>query len=109
MFIYSLAAAEAAGSLLLPISLVIMVLAFYFFGIRPQKKQEREVNAMRNALTVGDEITTIGGIVGKIVSIDGELITFETGEDRVRMQVKKWAISTTAKLEAEEEAKTKRR
>ena len=49
---------------------------------------------MRNSLSVGDKITTIGGIVGKIVHIGNDLITFETGEDRVRLQVTKWAIST---------------
>ena len=77
--------------------IVAMIAVFYFVGIRPQKKQEREKNNMMNALSVGDEITTIGGIIGKIVSIKDDTITFETGEDRVRMQVAKWAISTTGK------------
>ena len=59
---------------------------------------------------VGDEIVTIGGITGKIVQITEDTITFETGEDRVRLQVKKWAISTTAKMEAAEaEAKKGKR
>ena len=93
MFIYSLAAAEAAGSLLLPISLVIMVIAFYFFGIRPQKKQEREINAMRNALTVGDEITTIGGLIGKIVSIKDETCVIETTHERTKIRILKSAVS----------------
>ena len=93
MFIYSLAAAEAAGSLLLPISLVLMVVAFYFFGIRPQKKQEREVNAMRNALTVGDEITTIGGLIGKIVSIKEETCVIETTHERTKIRILKSAVS----------------
>jgi preprotein translocase subunit YajC len=93
MFIYSLAAAEAAGSLLLPLSLVIMVIAFYFFGIRPQKKQEREVNAMRNALTVGDEITTIGGLIGKIVSIKDETCVIETTHERTKIRILKSAVS----------------
>ena len=93
MFIYSLAAAEAAGSLLLPISLVIMVLAFYFFGIRPQKKQEREANNMRNNLTVGDEITTIGGIIGKIVSIKEETCVIETAHDKTKIRILKSAVS----------------
>ena len=47
----------------------LIIVAFYFFAIRPQKKQEREANEMRNALQVGDEITTIGGVIGEIVSI----------------------------------------
>ena len=50
---------------------------------------------MRNELKVGDQITTIGGMVGKIVSIKDDMITFETGEDRVRIQTMRWAISTT--------------
>ena len=57
---------------------------------------------MRNALTVGDEITTIGAITGKIVQVTEDTVTFETGEDRVRIQIKKWGISTTAKMEAAE-------
>ena len=86
------------GSLIITIVMLVgFGLFFYFFMIRPQKKQEKEINDMRNNLSVGDEITTIGGIIGKIVSIKDDTITFETGEDRVRMQVAKWAISTTGK------------
>jgi preprotein translocase subunit YajC len=59
---------------------------------------------MRSNLTVGDTITTIGGIFGKVVSVADEKITFETGEDRVRIQVAKWAISTVGKA-TEEPAK----
>ena len=78
---------------LLPIGmLVVMFVAFYFFGIRPQKKQEKETNAMRNALTVGDEITTIGGIIGKIVSIKEETVMIETGHDRTKIRILKSAV-----------------
>ena len=63
------------------------------------KKRDEE---MRSSLSLGDGITTIGGITGKIVQITEDTITFETGEDRVRLQVKKWAISTTDKMEAAE-------
>ncbi len=76
---------------------VVLIVVFYFFLIRPENKKKKKLEDMRNQLAVGDEITTIGGIVGKIVSIKDDLITFETGEDRVRMQVTKWAISTTGK------------
>ena len=55
--------------------LVVMFAALYFLMIRPQKKQEKQVNDMRNNLQVGDEITTIGGVIGKIVSIKEETIT----------------------------------
>ena len=57
---------------------------------------------MRNSLSLGDEITTIGGMTGKIVQVTEDTVTFETGEDRVRIQIKKWGISTTAKMEAAE-------
>lgn len=59
---------------------------------------------MRSALSVGDEIVTIGGITGKVVQATEDTVTFETGEDRVRIQVKKWAISTNVREEAAEEA-----
>ncbi len=79
------------------IMFVVLIAVFYFFLIRPENKKKKELQNMRNSLEVGTEITTIGGIVGKIVSIKDDLITFETGEDRVRMQVARWAISTIGK------------
>ena len=76
-------------SILLVIGVVVLM---YFLMIRPQKKQEREINDMRNNLQVGDEITTIGGIIGKIVSIKEETITIETGHDRTKMRLLKTAV-----------------
>ena len=70
-----------------------MLVVFYFVLIRPENKKKKKAEEMRNNLSVGDKITTIGGMVGKIVDVSGDLITFETGEDRVRIQVTKWAIS----------------
>ena len=77
------------GSLIL---IVVMVVFLYFFMIRPQKKQERETNDMRNNLKVGDEITTIGGIIGKIVSIKEETVMIETGHDRTKIRILKSAV-----------------
>jgi preprotein translocase subunit YajC len=74
--------------------IVVMVGIFYMFIIRPESKKKKKLAEMRNNLSVGDSITTIGGILGKVVSVDGEKITFETSEDRVRLQVAKWGIST---------------
>ena len=74
--------------------MVIMVVVFYFFLIRPENKKKKEAAEMRNALKVGDNITTIGGIVGKIVRVSDETIVIETSEDRVRMELAKWAVST---------------
>ena len=82
-----------AGSSLMSIGLIVLMLvAMYFFMIRPQKKQEREVNNMRNNLQVGDEITTIGGIIGKIVSIKEETVMIETGHDRTKIRILKSAV-----------------
>ena len=78
---------------LLPIGMiVIMFVAMYFFMIRPQKKQEREQNDMRNNLQVGDEITTIGGIIGKIVSIKEETLVLETSRDGTKIRILKNAV-----------------
>ena len=79
---------------MLPILMVVAIFViFYFFMIRPQKKQEREQSAMRNNLTVGDEITTIGGIIGKVVSIKEETCVIESAHDRTKIRILKNAIS----------------
>lgn len=96
-------AAAGGGSMI--IMLVLMFAIFYFLIIRPENKKKKKADEMRNSLTVGDEITTIGGMIGKIVQVTEDTITFETGEDRVRIQTKKWAVSTTAKMEAAEAKK----
>ena len=75
------------------IALMLLVLVgAYFLMIRPQKKQEKQINNMRNNLQVGDEITTIGGIVGKIVSIKEETITIETSHDRTKIRFLRSAV-----------------
>lgn len=84
------------------IMLVLFIAIFYFMILRPEKKKKKDAEDLRNSLHKGDRITTIGGITGKIVQITEDTVTFETGEDRVRIQTKKWAISTTAKMEAAE-------
>lgn len=72
--------------------IVIMIAIFYFFAIRPQKKQEREASAMRNSIQVGDEITTIGGIIGKVVSIKEETLVLETTRDCTKIRILKTAV-----------------
>ena len=72
----------------------VVVVVFYFFGIRPQKKQEQAMAQMRDNLQVGDEITTIGGIIGKIVSIKEETMIIETGRDHTRIRLLKTAVRT---------------
>jgi len=84
---------DQGGSLL---SMIIMIVAFvaifYFLILRPQKKQERQMNDMLNSLQVGDEITTIGGIIGKIVSIKEETCLIETGRDGTKIRILKSAV-----------------
>ena len=70
----------------------VVVVVFYFFGVRPQKKQEQAMAQMRDGLQVGDEITTIGGIIGKIVSIKEETMIIETGRDHTRIRLLKNAV-----------------
>lgn len=84
--------ANPTGSWMSIIMIVAMLAILYFFMIRPQKKQEKETQAMRNALQVGDEITTIGGIIGKIISIKEETCMIETGHDRTKIRILKSAV-----------------
>ncbi len=75
------------------IMLVGLLAVMYFVMIRPQRKQEKEQNEMRNNLAVGDEITTIGGIIGKIVSIKEETCVIETSHERTKIRILKTAVS----------------
>ena len=102
LFLFTAAEGGAMGSSSMLIMLVLMFAVFYFFFIRPENKKKKQVEQMRSSLTVGDEITTIGAMTGKIVQVTEDTVTFETGEDRVRIQIKKWGVSTTAKMEAAE-------
>ena len=103
------AAATGGGSMI--IMLVLMFAVFYFFIIRPENKKKKKTEEMRNSLSIGDEITTIGGMTGKLVQITEDTVTFETGEDRVRIQIKKWGIQTNERAEAKakEQAEEKKR
>ncbi len=74
------------------VMLVAMIAIFYFFMYRPQKKQEKETNDMRNGLQVGDEITTIGGIIGKIVSMKDETVLIETSNERNKIRILRTAV-----------------
>ena len=93
----------------LPLLLIVgMFVVTYFISIRPQKKKQKEEQQLRENLQIGDEITTIGGIMGRIVTIKEDSIIIETGADRVKMRVMRWAVQTnntaTEKLKAEREA-----
>ncbi|MBQ2733794.1 MAG: preprotein translocase subunit YajC [Clostridia bacterium] len=73
--------------------LVVIFIAMYFIVIRPQKKQEKEKAQMLNNLQVGDEITTIGGIIGKVISIKEETCMIETGKDKTRIRILKSSVA----------------
>ena len=89
------------------VMLVLMIGIFYFMLIRPENKRKKEAEQMRSALKVGDEITTIGGITGTVVSVKDDKFVIETGADQVRIEFAKWALSTndSAAAAAKEEAK----
>ncbi len=88
--------------------LVGMFAVMYFVMIRPQKKRQKEEQEMRNAVEIGDEITTIGGICGRVVTVKENHLIIETGADRNRMQITRWAIQSNdtanARLAAERAA-----
>ena len=95
---------EAAGTVglvgsMLPFLLVLVVM--YFLIIRPQKKKAKQMQDMRSSIEIGDSITTIGGIVGIVVSIKEDTLVVETGTDRSKIRFKRWAISEVNKLSAE--------
>ncbi len=71
----------------------VLLVVMYFLMIRPESKRKKEKQKMLNELIVGDQITTIGGIVGKVVNIKDDTITVETGADKVRIIIMRWAIS----------------
>ncbi|WP_242964707.1 preprotein translocase subunit YajC [Flavonifractor sp. An100] len=77
--------------------LVILILMFamlYFFMIRPENKRKKDAENLRNSLVVGDEVTSIGGITGTICAVKETTIVIESGADRVRIELAKWAVST---------------
>ena len=85
-------AAGGFGTIGMLLMIVVAFVAVYFFTIRPQKKQEKETNAMRNSLAVGDEVTTIGGIIGKVVSIKGETFVLESTREKTKIRFLRGAI-----------------
>lgn len=92
---------------------VLIFVAMYFILIRPQRKKQKEEDALRAGVEIGDDVTTIGGIVGKVIAIrdDDETFVLETGSDKIRIRFKKWAISsidTPEKQPKKEEKKSRK-
>ena len=82
------------------IMLVGMLVVMYFFMIRPQKKQEKELADMRNSLEVGDEVVTIGGIIGSVIIIKDDKLMIETGSGS-KITILRSAVKTVLKDEEE--------
>jgi len=92
--------------------LILVVVLFYFMLIRPQKKREKEERDMRNSIDVGDEISTIGGFIGKVVTVKDDVLVIESSSDRTKLKVYRWAIrakeaAPVESVEAPKEAETK--
>lgn len=86
---------DSSASMLPSILMLVIIIAiFYFLVMRPENKKKKAATEMRNSLKVGDEITTIGGIVGTICAVKDKTIVLETGADRVRIEFTKWAVSS---------------
>ena len=107
-FLAAQATSGKSGSLSMILMMAAIFALMYFLMIRPQKKKQKEEQAMRDNLQIGDEITTIGGIVGKIVTVKDYTLIIETGADRNRMKITRWAIgqnnTANEKLAAERAA-----
>lgn len=93
------AAGAGQGNFSMIFIIIIYVLIFgalYFFLIRPNSKKKKEEAELRNSIDIGDEITTIGGIMGRVIAVkeDEDAIIIETGSDRVKMKMKRWCISS---------------
>ncbi|MCL2053418.1 MAG: preprotein translocase subunit YajC [Oscillospiraceae bacterium] len=110
---FMLLTAEGAGAeagamgqtLYMMVSFGLLFAVVYFMMIRPQKKKEKAAKSMRDNLQIGDEVTTIGGIVGIIVRKAEDTVVIETGGDKSKIRVKTWAISENATIHDELEAK----
>lgn len=89
--------------------LVVMFAIMYFLMIRPENKRKKKAQEMRDSLKKGDVITTIGGIVGRVVMVTKDTIVIETSDDRVRMELTKWAVSTVGVQSSEMPVETKKK
>ena len=89
-------------------TLALMLVMLYFMIYRPQKKQEKKDAAMRAALEIGDQVTTIGGVIGRVVAIKDDTFVLETGADRVKIRFTKNAISSVEKLNMDNAASSKK-
>lgn len=90
------------------VMIAVLFVIMYFLMIRPENKRKKKAQEMRDSLKKGDVITTIGGIVGRIVAVNKDTIVIETSDDRVRMELTKWAVSTTGVQSGEQPEEKKK-
>lgn len=108
------AAVNTTGAMMIQlIPFAIALVLLYFILLRPQQKREKEAQAMRENVHVGDEVCTAGGIVGIVLKVEDDTIVLETGAERNKIRIKKWAIHENitlaeAKQQADKERKAKR-
>ena len=86
------------------IPLILLFVLMYFMLIRPQKKKDKETQKMRNSVQVGDEVTTIGGIIGIVVSLKEDTLVIETAGERNKIRIKRWAIQSNDTVHDDAEA-----
>lgn len=99
----------AGGGMTTMFMIVAMIAVFYFLMIRPENKRKKEAEQMRSAVKTGDEIVTIGGIMGTVVSVKDDKFVMETSADQVRIELAKWAISSNETAAAAAKAEAKKR
>ena len=106
---FNILTTAAGGGATSLIMIVAMVAVFYFLMIRPENKRKKEAEQMRSAVKTGDVITTIGGIIGTVVSVKDDKFVMETSADQVRIELAKWAISSNETAAAAAKAEAKKR
>lgn len=98
-FLETASSAGAGNIVTLVLPMIIVIIFMYLILYIPQKRQEKKDTQMRNSIDVGDEVTTIGGIVGRVASIKDDTFVLETTSDRVKIRFRRSAISSVEKLD----------
>ncbi len=93
--------ANTMSNISMVVMIVVMLAVMYFLLYRPQKKQQKKEAEMRNSLEIGDEVTTIGGIIGRVIAIKEDTFVLETGSDRTKIRFRRAAIQAVTKLDME--------
>ena len=98
MFLF-LFSSSSGGMIGMIVSLLILVVFMYLIIYLPQKRQDKKDTAMRNSIEIGDEVTTIGGVIGRVTAIKEDTFVLETGSDRVKIRFRRSAIASVEKLD----------